>query len=57
MVARKKKLLQQNPKSRPNEEYFNYGKKNHYARDCPGCTNLIKKPKDEKTEQEAKRIR
>ena len=57
MVARKKRSQQQSPKSRPNEECFNYGKKDHYARDCPGRTNPKRKPEDEKTEQEAKRAR
>lgn len=57
MMAKKKRSLQQTPRSRLNEKYFNYGKKDHYARDCPGHTNRKRKSKDKKVEQEAKRER
>lgn len=57
MIAKKKELLQQIPRSRPNKKCFNYGKKVHYARDCSGRTNLKRKLKDKKTEQKAKRTR
>lgn len=49
-MARKKRPQQQSLRSRPNKKYFNYGKKSHYARDCPGRINLKKKLKDKKME-------
>lgn len=38
-MASKKEPQQQNPRSRPNKKYFNYCKKDHYARYCSSCTN------------------
>lgn len=60
MMASKKKLQQQTPKSRPNKKCFNYSKKNyytHYTRDCPSRIYLKRNPKVKKTEQEAKYTR
>lgn len=57
IMARKKRPQQQSLKFRPNKEYFNFGKKSYYVRDCPDCTNLKKKPEDERMEQKVKRVR
>ena len=56
MIAKKRSDRRQQPqKLKPNEEYFNYGKRGHYAWDCYSTSK--RKPKDEKTAKEAKQAR
>lgn len=54
MMAKKKMVdSRQQPKSRSTKEYFNYGKRGYYAKDC--CSASKRKPNNEKGTEEAKR--
>ena len=52
MIKRKAADSHQQPKSRSIKEYFNYGKRGHYAKNCYSLSK--KKPDDEKAAKEAK---
>lgn len=56
-MAKKKELLQQIQRSRPNEKYFNCNNKSHYDKNYLGCINLRKKLEDKKEEEKVKCLR
>lgn len=53
-IMAKKKQLERVQKLKLGKEYFNYGKKGHYSKDCRSPTSNKRKPKE--SSKKAKRI-